>query len=122
MPKGVYKHPSRCGFQKGHTINIGKKYRWKGGKIKNENGYILIYKPEHPFAKYKYIYEHRLIVEKYLKRYLLPKEECHHINEIKDDNRIKNLIVFANHGYHIAFHRWRHCNIKGIIFDGRKLK
>lgn len=43
--------------------------RWTGGKIK-VNGYIKIYCPEHPFANKKYVLEHRLLVEKRLKRFL----------------------------------------------------
>ena len=26
MPKGIYKHPIQCGFQKGHKINLGRKF------------------------------------------------------------------------------------------------
>ena len=117
------KHPSTITKEKISKAHKGPKhFNWKGGKKKTLEGYILIKKWEHPFCdKNGYVYEHRLIVEKYLKRYLKSKEKCHHINEIKDDNRIKNLMVFANHGYHIAFHRWGHCKTEGIIFDGLKL-
>lgn len=69
---------------------------WIGGKRNNGLGYILIYKPNHPYHndyKKKYVFEHRLVMEKKLGRYLKPKERIHHINHIKTDNRIENLIL-----------------------------
>ena len=93
---------------------------WKGGKYKS-GGYILIWKPKHPFCnKQGYIIEHRLKAEQYLKRYLTREEIVHHINKIRDDNRIRNLIVFTHTVWHMLFHRWGYYNPKYIVFDGRK--
>lgn len=103
-------------------IHLGSKNpMWINGKYKNFQGYTSIYKPEHPFNNHSYVLEHRLVAEKHLGRYLTPKEVVHHINEIRDNNRIENLMVFRNAGYHCAFHRWGYCNPKYIVFDGRKL-
>jgi len=79
---------------------------WNGGRIKNDSGYILVYQPEHPFrSREKYVREHRLVMEKHLGRYLKPEEVVHHINFIRDDNRIENLMLFKNNREHGAFHR-----------------
>jgi hypothetical protein len=65
---------------------------WKGGRRLSYAGYVLIYSPNHPHSGGgKCVCEHRLIMEKYIGRYLYPWETVHHINGIKDDNRIKNL-------------------------------
>ena len=84
----------------------GKKHpNWKGGKIITSDGYIIIWKPKHPFSnKQGYIKEHRLVMEKHLGRYLKPEEVVHHINGIKKDNRIENLKLLLNLGKHRKEH------------------
>lgn len=78
---------------------------WQGGLTLN-NGYIMIYQPNHPYTdKAGYIREHRLVMEKFLGRYLEPAEVVHHINGIKDDNRIENLMLFDNQSKHTEFHQ-----------------
>lgn len=74
------------------------------GYKKTKSGYILIYSPEHPFTRKKYVLEHRLVIEKRLGRYLKPEEAVHHINEIRDDNKIENLMLFKNNKEHMRFH------------------
>ena len=96
-------------------------HNWKGGRCR-EGGYIHIYSPDHPFCtRHKYVKEHRLVVEKHLKRYLTKKEIVHHINGITDDNRLENLMLFKNQPYHMWFHKKGSCNPNGIIFDGSKI-
>lgn len=82
---------------------------WKGGKQKM-NGYILIYKPEHRYNVKKYVFEHRLVMEKKLGRYLKPEEIVHHINGKKDDNSFKNLELLSQ-ADHARFHGYKHNNL-----------
>lgn len=115
MPVGVYKHKPHQGFQKGHKLTpprghwkkSGKNHpNWKGGITKTNEGYILEFHPNHPFAwKSGYILQHRLIMEKYIKRFLLPIEVVHHINGISNDNRIENLQLLSGYGEHNSIHK-----------------
>lgn len=58
----------------------------------DDKGYIMVYEPEHPNKSFSgWQYEHRLVVEQALGRYLRSDEHVHHINGVKDDNRIENL-------------------------------
>ena len=78
MPKGNFKRGSDSPL-------------WRGG-IRRCSGYIWLYKPEHPnCTKNRYIQEHRFVMEEKIGRYLTSNEQIHHINGIKDDNRIENL-------------------------------
>jgi hypothetical protein len=51
-----------------------------------KSGYIIIYPPNR-----RSILEHRFVMEMHLGRRLVKGENVHHINGIKDDNRIENL-------------------------------
>jgi hypothetical protein len=66
-----------------------------GGTIKD--GYIYHVVHGHPYARKKgYVAEHRLVMEGVLGRYLLPSEEVHHRNTVRDDNRPENLELWTH--------------------------
>jgi hypothetical protein len=84
----------------------------KGGKITDESGYILIMAPEHPRAVEcgGYVFEHILVMEAHLGRYLVYKgaghpesEIVHHKNLKKQDNDIDNLQL-TNFVEHMKIH------------------
>lgn len=91
-------------WSKGKKLPSGKNaFHWKTGKTFN-NGYILIYNSNHPFACRNYVFEHRLVAEKCLGRYLTKEERIHHINGKKRDNQVENLYLFPCEAEHKRFH------------------
>src|SRR3990167_5805932 len=78
---------------------------WRGGRTLDKRGYVYIKSPNHPFCNAKgYVFEHRLIMENYLGRYLSKVEVIHHLNGRKQDNRIENLRLYINHKEHVRNH------------------
>lgn len=67
---------------------------WKGGKSRSREYVLIRTDPSKPGAS-AYELEHRLVMQKHIGRELLPGEVVHHINGIKTDNRIENLLVIG---------------------------
>lgn len=78
--------------------------KWRGGRYKTAQGHVLVYCPDHPNQVKGMVMEHRLVMEAHIGRYLTREEVVHHINEIKDDNRIENLQLCANASEHRKAH------------------
>lgn len=85
--------------------------------IKDYDGYVLILDWNHPQCSNNgYVFEHRLIMEKYLGRYLTQKERVHHINGIKTDNRIENLQLLESQSQHMTIHLTKDMSNRFCLF------
>lgn len=88
--------------------HFGKKHwNWHGG-IWHFDGRIYLYTPKHPYSNKNYVLRSRLVMEKHLGRFLLPTEKVHHINGVKDDDRLENLLLCSNQSEHMKIHRGHH--------------
>jgi len=93
--EGVYIKPSGKG--EGHS-------QWKGGRgIKS--GYWTVYNPNHPRAlNIGRVWEHLLVAEKKLGRYITKSEPIHHIDFDRLNNDPDNLYVCRDTQEHMKIH------------------
>lgn len=104
-PKAVWKVCNRNGFEMRQSgPRLGERHPgWKGGRIVDKNGYILVYSPGTPGANRNgYIREHRLVMSQIVGRPLLPKEVVHHKDGNKQNNDPSNLELFQSNAAHLA--------------------
>lgn len=111
-PKLVWKVCKKHRFQ---MRRIGppcgaKNKSWRGGRIRDKSGYVLVHVPDHPNANSSgYVREHRLVAEKVIGRLLASTEVVHHKDGNRENNAPSNLVVFETNAAHLA------ATIKGQI-------
>lgn len=87
----------------------GRHPLWKGGRIQDKHGYVLVHLPTHPHTNSSgYVREHRLVMEKKLGRFLDPVEVVHHIDGNPRNNHPGNLHLYATNGEHMRAEASRH--------------
>ena len=77
---------------------------WKGGKHVTRQGYIrILITPDDPLysmaTKSNYVLEHRYVVAQHVGRVLSNTEIVHHLNGVKADNRLHNLVLVAKNNH-----------------------
>ena len=103
----IWKSQSKfCSHKCYWSYNVREKHHcWKGGIFQSAKGYLYIKMRNHPRTnKQGYIPYSVYVMEKHLGHQLAKNEIVHHINHIKTDNRIKNLMLFKNGSEHAKYH------------------
>lgn len=93
----------------GRGAQVGdKNHQFVAGRRIDFDGYALVSAPyDHPHARNrpnrrtKLIFEHRMVMEKILGRYLQPQEVVDHIDGLTLHNAPNNLRLFASNGDHL---------------------
>ena len=79
--------------------------KYQGNRHKAINGYTLITSYDHPNRdSHNNVLEHILIMTEYLGRELTKDEIIHHINFIRNDNRLENLYLCDSRSDHGKVH------------------
>jgi hypothetical protein len=74
--------------------------RWNGGEVKML-GYVFVKVKDHPYANAEgYVKRSRYVMEQAIGRYIEPEEVIHHINEVRDDDRLENLMLCSSSSEH----------------------
>lgn len=92
---------------------------WKGGRIRHQ-GYIRIRNPD-PKARPRYIGEHVLVWEA-AHGPIPPNWDVHHLNGVKDDNRIENLFAMSKSQHHSNHHAHYEQRIRDLEARIRELE
>ena len=127
--KGCY---ARCISGHGRYLYRGSTHpNWRGGRRISSHGYPWIYAPDHPRNTKGFVYEHTLLAEKALGKFLPEGTMVHH-------HSATQLVICQDQAYHMLLEKrmralracghadWRKCWICGdydvpenLIFYGR---
>ena len=83
---------------------------WRGGRYVRPDGYVVVSvlptDPLYPMTRMekggggRRVLEHRIVMARHLGRCLEPWEIVHHINRVRNDNRLENLELLPDQGTH----------------------
>ena len=96
-------------FILGHN-NRGRLINFKTGRTITASGYAQARAVGHPRARSRghYVFEHILVVERVIGKYLPAAAVVHHVNGDTLDNRQLNLVACQDQ----AYHNWLHARIR----------
>ncbi len=92
------------------------KQKHQGNKKRAINGYILIKDYNHPNKNsHNDILEHIKVMSEFLNRPIKKGEIIHHINMVRDDNRLENLYLYSSIASHVKAHGRLNKLVKKLI-------
>lgn len=110
MPQSISTSPPSRGRNQSGPANPN----WRGGRVVDPRGYVLLRIPEHPRADCRgYVYEHVVIAEQMLGRSILPTEHVHHRDRDTSNNAPENLEVLSGRR-HISQHHKKRSDLRDL--------
>jgi hypothetical protein len=71
-------------------------------KAEVKQRYRFVYRPDHPLGPV--VYEHVVIAESALGKYLPPNAQVHHVDDNEHNNANSNLVICQDQAYHQLLH------------------
>ena len=92
------RQPKYCSRECKHAALRGNQPPWAkpDETTTHSAGYVLAWCPEHPRASHGRVFEHILVAEQMLGRYLIADEFVHHRDRNKKNNDPDNLLVLTS--------------------------
>jgi len=91
-------------------------YEFGGHEKRRTDGYVVAFVPDHPHATAEgYVAKHTLIMERSIGRFLREDEVVHHINHIRDDNRLENLRLMTRKEHQSMHMKERHAERRNQV-------
>jgi len=115
----------KCYYAHLKQLRATQNPHWKGGAYTRPDGYVAVIAPNHPRASANngYVLEHIIIWEIAHNKPLPKGWVIHHLNGIKNDNRIANLVALSNrkHRTILAVKAERIQELEGLLNNQHQL-
>lgn len=110
---------TQLAYDRGTLDHKGSKAsKWRGGRSIDKRGYVTLFvEASDPLRIMchkggNHMAEHRLVMARHLGRPLMSYELVHHINGIKGDNHIENLLIYSASDHQQVERNCRGCPLK----------
>lgn len=118
------------GLAKFHVGPAHHNFKGGDGRAINRDGYATLRWSSLPESDRRLVYgsksgrvfEHRVIMARVMGRPIRPDERVHHLNGVRDDNRLENLQLEVNNGSHTRLHAAVYAELRALRHENELLK
>lgn len=111
--KNLRKGPCKCGCGEPPSVDsrgrvnlyVRGHCKPKNGRVLGGDGYVRLNMSSHPRASKGYVREHIVVAMKATGVSISARNQVHHVNEVRSDNRTSNLVICEDAAYHKLLHQ-----------------